>query len=108
MDALRLFDGRLGIGSRGRLALAAPGTQLTAGHADREAVGLDLDGRAGEALGQLEIQEVIDESEQRVGLAQLSPPRIGFRSIRRHHGCGGAGACPLLGSTIVPNARNRS
>src|SRR3989441_7203073 len=46
VDALRLFDGRLGIGSRGSLALAAPGTQLTAGHPDPGAVNPDLRGRA--------------------------------------------------------------
>src|SRR6266550_1910869 len=112
MDTLRLFDGRFGVHDPGGFAVATPESPLTPGHRDREAVRLDLDRRAGEALGQLEIQEIVDESEQRVGLAQLSPPAVGLRiallRIRRHHGRGGAGACPPLGSTIVPNARNRS
>src|SRR5207245_5121648 len=101
---------------------------------NREAGRFDLDRDGGETVGQLELEQVIHEAEERIvwvahRLARASrgslltrahegrlyvrctynPPfSSGFFRMRRHQGCAGAGAAPPSGSTNMPKERKRS
>src|SRR6266566_1030854 len=101
---------------------------------DREAVRFDFDRDGGETLGQLELEQVVHEAEERIvrvahRLARASrgslltraherrlyvrstyrPPfSSGFFRMRLHQGCAGAGAAPPSGSTNMPKERKRS
>ena len=106
MHALGLLSGAL-FGSRGGCRLGH-GSAL-ARDRDREAVRLHLDPDAGQALGELDAKEVVNETEERIAFAQGASCCSGFRRIRRHHGSGGAaGTPPPFGSMTVPKARKRS
>ena len=100
MDTLGLLPRRLPIVVTGRAARRRA-VGVVAGDGDREAVCLDLDGYAAEAVGKAEREQIVDQAEQRVVLAH-------WRSTRRHHGCGGGSVTPAPGSRTVPNERKRS
>src|SRR5207247_573866 len=60
---------------------------------DREAVRFDFDRDGGETLGQLELEQVVHEAEERIVRVAHRPPfSSGFFRMRRHQGCAGAGA----------------
>src|SRR5437762_7350459 len=76
---------------------------------DREAVRFDFDRDGGETLGQLELEQVVHEAEERIVRVAHRPPfSSGFFRMRRHQGCAGAGAAPPSGSTNMPKERKRS
>ena len=131
MNALRLFGRSFLVpgGERG----GSFGLRLPR-YRNREAVRFDLDRDGGETVGQLELEQVVHEAEERIvwvahRLARASrgslltraherrlyvrstynPPfSSGFFRMRRHQGCAGAGAAPPSGSTNMPKDRKRS